>query len=50
MTKRWKEFIETEKTNLPKIAISKYEWIYSIDHVWVTFKSTKTPKEIMESY
>lgn len=32
------------------IHISKYNWIETIDHIWVTFKSTKTPKKIMQAY
>ena len=43
ITKKWNEFQATEQFNKPVIQISKYNWIDSIDHIWITFKSTKSP-------
>jgi hypothetical protein len=47
---RWKDILDFEKSNKAKVHISKYDWIYSIDHIWITFKSTKSPKAILQAF
>ena len=50
VTNRWNEILRSEEHNKAKVNISKYDWIYSIDHIWVTFKSTKAPLKILQAY
>jgi hypothetical protein len=50
VTSRWNEIIASEQFNKPLVHVSKYNWVYSVDHVWVTFKSTKSPLSILQAY
>ena len=50
ITEKWNDYLAKETFNKPLIHVSKYNWIDSIDHIWITFKSTKTPNQVQEFF